>query len=258
MPITSAWLNNHRLVVNRSKVIADQHGFVVFLDQTNLPESLDNCKPDGSDIRITTDSAGLIECPIEIITFSLSPRIIKISTKLPLVSSTFHYPFYIWWNNPAAQMYGPNDIYGSNSVKSVANTNSWIKSQENNTKSPKTFITIGTPYNIIPERTINGTYESSVEIPSVATDVKTILMDFSVHKYDLTKLIKSWVEYSSDNGVTWNHIAGFEGGGVVTSSPEGQPRLEVRPCDSRLKGNKLRLKIVTTEPVHLSLILTTE
>ena len=75
---------------------------------------------DGSDIRITSDSAGATQIPFEIVLFTTdndpANGRAEIYVRVPQVQTASDVNIYVWWGNSAAVAYLTTDIYGRNSV----------------------------------------------------------------------------------------------------------------------------------------------
>lgn len=73
-------------------------------------------KPDGGDIRFTTDAAGVNEVQFDIANFVLSAdpadSRAEIWVTLPSLSTSADIPIYLWWGNSSATEYASSATYG--------------------------------------------------------------------------------------------------------------------------------------------------
>ena len=97
---------------------------------SNLPQAMfdaDGTTPaasDGKDVRFSTDSAGQVQIPFEVVSFATNndPSLVtaEIWVKLPTLYNATNTTFYIWWGNssatalPAAHPLGRNNVWDSN------------------------------------------------------------------------------------------------------------------------------------------------
>ena len=130
MAVDSAlWLRKTKVTIDSAFVMGSVAGFCAVLTkhvfQTNAPEFLSSTnanrpKADGSDIRITTDEAGLHELPFEIEQYTQhatpSSAAVQIWTRVPNVSATADTEIWVWWGNTAASAYAAAATYGSRAV----------------------------------------------------------------------------------------------------------------------------------------------
>ena len=132
MSLTTQWRRKCKLTIDSTKVGATLTNFPVYLvwsgseATSNLPRGMvDNsngssAKPDGADIRFSSDEQGINELSFEIVTFAINsvPSTVRaeIHVKLPSVSNTTNTSFYVWWFNPSATAYATSATYGRNSV----------------------------------------------------------------------------------------------------------------------------------------------
>lgn len=124
MSFPSGWARKCPVIVDHTKVVADGI-FPVLLVQDNLPqEMLDAdgshaCKPDGSDLRVTSDADGVSELPVEVAFIGLNddPVLsrIEIYTRANL-SSASDTTLWIWYCNPSATMPEATAPNGRNAV----------------------------------------------------------------------------------------------------------------------------------------------
>ena len=70
----------------------------------------------GSDIRFTTDSAGVTEVPFEIVGLDTNEETAEIWVKVPTVDYNDDTIFYMWYGNSDAVPYAANATYGSENV----------------------------------------------------------------------------------------------------------------------------------------------
>lgn len=70
----------------------------------------------GSDLRITTDSAGTTEVPFEIVSLDTSAEECEIWAKVPTLDYDDATSLYIWYGNSSALPYASDDTYGSENV----------------------------------------------------------------------------------------------------------------------------------------------
>lgn len=89
--------------------------FAVFKRELNSQE-IKSLYQGGSDLRITTDSAGTTEVPFEIVSLDTSAETCQIWAKVPTLSYTSSTSLYIWYGNASATPYAVGDTYGRNAV----------------------------------------------------------------------------------------------------------------------------------------------
>ena len=70
----------------------------------------------GSDLRITTDSAGTTEVPFEIVALDTVAETSEIWAKVPTLSYNSATSLYIWYGNSSAVAYDANATFGSQNV----------------------------------------------------------------------------------------------------------------------------------------------
>lgn len=70
----------------------------------------------GSDLRITTDSAGTTEVPFEIVSLDTSAETCEIWAKVPTLSYNSATSLFIWYGNSSALPYSASDTHGSQNV----------------------------------------------------------------------------------------------------------------------------------------------
>jgi len=70
----------------------------------------------GSDLRLTTDSAGEVEVPFEIVALDTSAETAEIHLKYPTLEYDADSPLYIWYGNANAIAYDANAPFGSQAV----------------------------------------------------------------------------------------------------------------------------------------------
>ena len=130
----STWLRKCPLVIDHTKVTAAQTDFPVLIaynstadNAVNLPsEMLDSgsankANSDGSDVRFTSDSSGVVPLNYEIVTFVQNAtdgnRKAEIWVRVHSLSSTADTTIYVWYGNATATAPAAGDSnYGSQGV----------------------------------------------------------------------------------------------------------------------------------------------
>lgn len=108
------------LEIQSSVVPAVATDLPVVIIGLNLPSEIfgvsGGCKDDGSDIRFTTDSAGVNELPRDIVYIDKTTSTCQIYVKIPSISDTVNTQFYVFWNNPNAEEPSGDSESGATSV----------------------------------------------------------------------------------------------------------------------------------------------
>jgi hypothetical protein len=123
------WGRKVKLTVDHTKVTGDETDAQIPLiwngTNGNIPAEVYNAGAtsplsDGGDIRFSSDEAGTVELPMEIVTFTPNATVgsarVEIWVKLASISSANNTDFYMWWNNATAARYTYIDTYGRNAV----------------------------------------------------------------------------------------------------------------------------------------------
>lgn len=99
---------------------ADLTNFPILIKDGNLPDAMyAGLQTDGKDFRITTDSAGEVEVPFEIVAIDTTAKTCEIWAKIPTVSYTADTNLYFWYGNANAIAYDANAPFGSQAVWSA-------------------------------------------------------------------------------------------------------------------------------------------
>ena len=122
----NGWRRKCALTINHGVITADLNDFPVLFTKDNLPSEIfdadgGNCaKSDGSDIRFSSDSAGLNLLAREIASFKTdndpANGQAEIWVKIPSIYTTLDVVIYLWYGNEFATEPASTDTYGSQNV----------------------------------------------------------------------------------------------------------------------------------------------
>jgi alpha-tubulin suppressor-like RCC1 family protein len=128
----AAWSRQQRIIIDHTKVSADETNFPVLLVWTGTastsnvnPDIINSsspfsAKPDGSDIRASSDIFGYLPLPVEVVLISknlnTSLALLEVHVNVPYISSSSDTTFYLWYGNGSATMPDVTDMYGRNAV----------------------------------------------------------------------------------------------------------------------------------------------
>ncbi|MCE2929092.1 MAG: DUF2341 domain-containing protein [Candidatus Caenarcaniphilales bacterium] len=111
-----AWNNRIKITVNKSQVNGSVSDFPVYINLDDLPDSFfDNCKNNGSDLRITLGD-GSSELAREIVFVDKTANAGELWFKAPSLTSASNGNFYIYYGNSSATEPGAATSYGSQNV----------------------------------------------------------------------------------------------------------------------------------------------
>ncbi len=126
MDFPTGWNRRCALVIDHTKLSADQSNFPVLLTEVNFPsEALDadggnGADNGGGDLRFSSDSAGATQLACEVVSYvtNNNPALAtaEVWVKVPSVSSSVDTTFYVWYNNAGQVQPSASDTYGSQNV----------------------------------------------------------------------------------------------------------------------------------------------
>jgi hypothetical protein len=90
----------------------DESGNGYTLTPSGSPVFVENVPFVAQDLRFTTDEAGTIECPFEVVYMVTGSSLAEVHVKLPTVSYSADTVFYVWYNNASARAYAKTDWFG--------------------------------------------------------------------------------------------------------------------------------------------------
>ena len=114
----SAWTYRIKLIIDRTKVSADQTDFPVYVNLNNLPAAFHSHvnQTDARDIRVTKDD-GTTELPREVVFYTAASDTGELHFKYTgTLSSTVDTDVYIYYGNASASDYATTDTYGRDNV----------------------------------------------------------------------------------------------------------------------------------------------
>ena len=131
--LSSNWLRNHPITINGSMINGTHTNFPILITNKQLSNEVWNSSnpnhalSNGCDIRFSEDEEGNIELPLEVVNFSMdNPDGSEIWISMNLTNQT-NKTFYVWYGNPSASCYSPNDTYGSDNVWKLNQVGVWHK-----------------------------------------------------------------------------------------------------------------------------------
>ncbi len=251
MAFPIGWKRKCKLSIDPTYIDGNLSGFPVLANALNLPTemfSLDGpfgAKPDGSDIRFTSDQAGLNQLPVEVVGFNLNvvPALgtAEVWVKVPTVSSSLFTDIWVWYANPDATLPAAGSDFGSESVwdsdyeivlhlgDSVDDSTSNGLTGTNNGTTVDTGVTqfgVSSRRGDYPGQTdyitygnvvdINGqvpiTFEALTRFNSFGADYQGIFTkgDTQYHLQKNNTATDRSVQAVINDGVTWNSSAGPE------------------------------------------------
>lgn len=101
---------------NFENVYTDSSGNSNTLTSSGSPVFALTVPMGGSDLRITTDSAGTTEVPFEIVSLDTVAETCEIWAKVPTLSYNSSTSLFLWYGNSSALPYSATDTYGSQNV----------------------------------------------------------------------------------------------------------------------------------------------
>ncbi len=126
MAFPTGWNRRCEIVIDHTKVTANQTAFPVLLIASNLPNEMvttgggNAAQSDGGDIRFSSDSAGTTRLACEIVTFTqnATPSLATAEIYVPVtLSSTVDVSIYVWYNAGGGQTQpAANASFGSQAV----------------------------------------------------------------------------------------------------------------------------------------------
>lgn len=121
--LTQSWGRRCALVIDHTKVSADDNDMPVLFTKDNLPSEMfdaDGSYPaleGGGDIRFSSDEDGDAQLPCEVVTFSLDDASDVAEIWVPVdVSSSSDVTIYVWYNKAGETQPARDDTYGAENV----------------------------------------------------------------------------------------------------------------------------------------------
>ena len=144
----TGWNRKAKLTIQSSKVSATLSNFPVLLTADTLPSEMfdaDGSYPaqnGGGDIRISSDSAGTTQLPIEVVSFVTDNNpangSAQIWVKVTSVSSSADTDIYIWYNTSGSDTQpGRTDTYGSDNVWDSSYVGVWHLEEDPTGSAPQ-------------------------------------------------------------------------------------------------------------------------
>ncbi len=126
MAYPTGWNRRCEIVIDHTKVTANQTAFPVLLIASNFPNEMvttgggNAAQSDGGDIRFSTDTAGASRLACEIVTFvqNATPSLATAEIYVPVtISSSVDTSIYVWYNAGGGQTQpAANAAFGSQAV----------------------------------------------------------------------------------------------------------------------------------------------
>jgi hypothetical protein len=132
MVFPGGWRRRQKITIDHTKLAGDETNFAVCLvwngatATSNINSEIVttstgfNANADGSDIRASSDAAGLTQLPVDVAIISTNAdaasAYVEIYVKISSISSASDTVFYLWYNNAYATAPAVTSTYGRNAV----------------------------------------------------------------------------------------------------------------------------------------------
>jgi hypothetical protein len=110
------WSNSEKITILASEINGDLTDFPVYINFKDLPASFfGTVNGTGADIRIT-ENDGMTQVAFELVSLDTNNGEGELWFKAPALSSSVDNEFFIWYGNPTAVAYDPDDEFGREAV----------------------------------------------------------------------------------------------------------------------------------------------
>lgn len=116
------WGRRVEIIIQASKVNADQTNFPSLFDVTNFPSELfgaagsNQALDGGGDVRFSTDEAGINRLAVDIVSWDSTNSTCQVWVKVPAISSSVNTSIYAWYHKAGESQPARDAAFGSEAV----------------------------------------------------------------------------------------------------------------------------------------------